>query len=95
MRLVLTEGIGMIDYETALELAQAATKPLDDMHNRMMTSVYAEIERDAKLGRFQYECRYMIGNRGIKELQHKGFKVSYDSWNEVYKVKWYPRVEVK
>lgn len=83
----------MIDYQTALALAKEANKQLDidAIHDNMMKSVYDEIENAAKLGQFKYECRYIIGNRGIEELKNKGFRVSYDNYNEIYKIKWYPR----
>jgi hypothetical protein len=87
----------MIDYKTALILADAARKPpiVDDIYNRMMESVYAEIEKAAKIGQFQYECQVMIGKRGINELKAKGFRINYDNLNEIYKIKWYPRGESK
>lgn len=87
----------MIDYKTALTLADAARKPpiVDDIYDRMMESVYAKIEKAAKLGQFEYDCEVMIGTRGINELKAKGFRVTYDNWNEIYKIKWYPRGESK
>lgn len=86
-----------IDYQTALALAHSARIPIavDEVDNLMMESVYTEIENAAKSGQFQYQCRFMIGMRGIEELKAKGFRVSYDSWNEVYKIKWYPRGALK
>lgn len=87
----------MIDYETALALTDVAKRPLkdDDIYNRMMADIYAEIESSAKSGKFFYECRYMIGMRGINELKSKGFKVTYDNWTCTCKIKWYPRGENK
>ncbi len=82
-----------MNYEKALALSLKAREQVteDEHHIYMMLQVLQEIESIAKTGAFQYECRFMVGNKGVQELRDLGFKVSYDTYNEVIKVKWFPR----